>query len=101
MDRQIEGLREQGLDGEDVAELLFVLGCYLGEVMVRELGGQWTSTARSPLQGISPWPMVVVLPSGATWDPIGKAYKRLELGDTEYLPAYFAAAAHGPGGAPS
>jgi hypothetical protein len=37
--------------------------------------------------------MVVMLGDGSAWDPIGKAYKRLELGDSEYLPAYFAAAA--------
>jgi hypothetical protein len=37
--------------------------------------------------------MVVVLPGGSAWDPIGKAYKRLELGDSEYLPAFYAAAA--------
>jgi hypothetical protein len=42
--------------------------------------------------------MVVVLPDGSAWDAIGKAFKRLELGDSEYLPAFFAAAAGGPGG---
>jgi len=98
VDQEIEGLREEGLDGEDVAELLFVLGCYLGEVMVRQLGGQWAATPLSSLRQVSPWPMVVVLPDGSTWDPIGKAFKRLELGDPEYLPAYFAAASTGPGG---
>src|SRR5213594_2934802 len=81
-DAEIEALREEGNTGEDVAEALFVLGCYLGEVMVR-----------APLAGVSPWPMVVMLGDGSAWDPIGKAYKRLELGDSEYLPAYFAAAA--------
>jgi len=66
-------------------------------VMVRALRGRWLATARSPLAGISPWPMVVLLPRGSAWDPIGKTYKRLELGDSEYLPAYFAvAAADGP-----
>jgi hypothetical protein len=65
----------------------------VGEVMVRQLRGRWVATLASPLEGISPWPMVVTLPSGATWDPIGKVYKRLELGDSEYLPAYFAEAA--------
>ena len=93
VDEQIEDLREEGLTGEDVAEVLFVLGCYLGEVMARALGGRWVPTARSLLRDISPWPMVVVLPGGSAWDPIGKAYKRLELGDAEYLPAYFGAAA--------
>lgn len=93
VDAQVERMRDQGLTGEDVAEPLFVLGCYLGEVMVRHLGGRWVATVRSSLAGISPWPMVVMLPGGATWDPIGKTYKRLELGDSEYLPAFYAVAA--------
>ena len=93
VDGEIESMREEGLTGEEAAEALFVFGCYLGEVMVRFLGGRWVATSRSPLAGVSPWPMVVVLPSGTSWDPIGKVYKRLELGDSEYLPAYFAAAA--------
>ncbi len=95
LDAQIDGLREEGLTGEEAAEVLFVFGCYLGEVMVRGLGGRWAHTARSPLREVSPWPMVVVLPTGSTWDPIGKAYKRLELGDSEYLPAFYAAAQTG------
>jgi hypothetical protein len=99
LDEHIEGLREEGLTGEEAAEVLFVFGCYLGEVMVRALGGQWTATARSPLRDVSPWPMVVRLPSGSAWDPIGKAYKRLELGDSEYLPAFYAAAARSGAGA--
>ena len=93
VDAQVDSLREEGLTGEDAAEALFVLGCYVGEVMARSLGGQWVATARSPLAGISPWPMVVVLPGGSAWDAVGKVYKRLELGDSEYLPAFFAAAA--------
>jgi hypothetical protein len=97
-DALVESLREEGLDGEGAAETLFVLGCYLGEVMVRGLGGAWVPTSRSSLRGVSPWPMVVALPDGSAWDAIGKAYKRLELGDAEYLPAFFASAAAGGGG---
>ncbi len=95
VDAHIDSLREEGIDGEGAAETLFVLGCYLGEVMVRHLGGAWVVTARSPLRGVSPWPMVVALGDGSAWDAIGKAYKRLELGDAEYLPAFFATAAGG------
>ena len=95
VDGQIESLRDDGLTGEDAAEALFVFGCYVGEVFIRDLGGQWVPTARSPLRDLSPWPMVVLLPSGAAWDTIGKAYRRLELGDSEYLPAFFAAASAG------
>jgi len=37
----------------------------------------------------------VALGDGSAWDAIGKAYKRLELGDAEYLPAFFNTAAGG------
>ena len=97
-DSLIDSLREDGIDGEGAAEALFVLGCYLGEVMVRRLGGAWVGTSRSSLRGVSPWPMVVALPDGSAWDAIGKAYKLLELGDSEYLPAFFATAAGGSRG---
>jgi hypothetical protein len=97
LDAEIDSLREEGQDGEDAAEMLFVFGCYLGEVLVRRLGGAWVPTSRSALRDVSPWPMVVALPDGSTWDAIGKAYRRLELGDSEYLPAFYeAAAGRGP-----
>lgn len=95
VDSFIDSLREEGLDGEGAAERLFVFGCYLGEVMVRHLGGSWVPTARSPLRGVSPWPMVVALENGSAWDAIGKAYVRLELGDSEYLPAFYETAKGG------
>jgi hypothetical protein len=92
VDAQIEALREEGQTSEDAAEALFVMGCYLGEVIRRACAGRWVATSRSRLADVSPWPMVVVVPGGSAWDPIGKAYKRLELGDSEYLPAFYAAA---------
>jgi len=95
LDTEVDSLREEGIDGEEAAEALFVFGCYLGEVMVRHLDGTWVPTARSSLRGVSPWPMVVTLPDGSAWDTIGKVYKRLELGDSEFLPTFFAWAAHG------
>jgi hypothetical protein len=100
LDGEVESLREEGLDGEAAAEVLFVFGCYLGEVMVRSLGGTWVSTPRSPLRDVSPWPMVVALPDGSAWDAIGKVYRRIELGDSEFLPAFFELAARqrGAGG---
>jgi hypothetical protein len=97
LDGHIEALREEGWTAEDSAELLFVLGCYVGQVFVRTLRGKWVDTARSPLAGVSPWPMVVVLPNGSAWDTIGKTYLRFEIGDSEYLPHYLAGAAAGRG----
>lgn len=97
LDACLEGLREEGLTGEEEGELLFVLGCYLGEVMVRALRGAWRETSATRLAGLSPWPLVVVLGDGSAWDPIGKTFKRLELGDAEYLPAFLLAAGGGLG----
>ena len=93
LDGKIETLREEGWTAEDAAELLFVLGCYVGEVFVRSLRGTWAQTVQTPLAGVSPWPMVVVLPNRSAWDTIGKTYLRFEIGDSEYLPGYFASAA--------
>jgi hypothetical protein len=92
LDSLIDDLREEGLNGEEASETLFVFGCYLGEVMSRHLVGRWVDTPHSPLAEVSPWPMVVVLRGGSTWDAIGKVFRRLELGDSEYLPAFFATA---------
>jgi hypothetical protein len=92
LDGHVETLREEGWTAEDASELLFVFGCYVGQVFVRSLRGLWVPTTRSPLAGISPWPMVVVLPAKSAWDTIGKTYLRFEIGDSEYLPAYYAGA---------
>ncbi len=93
IDAQLERWREDGLCAEEVAEALFVLGCYVGEVFVRSLRGRWQRTAQSPLAPLSPWPMVVLLRDGSAWDVVGKVFTRFEVGDSEYLPTYFAAAA--------
>jgi hypothetical protein len=93
VDGQLEQLREEGYTAEELGEALFSVGCYLGEVMVQAVGGRWRATAGSALDGISPWPMVVTLPDGTAWDAIGKVYLRFEVGESEYLPAFFAAAA--------
>lgn len=99
LDAEIESLRDAGLDAEAAAEVLFVFGCYLGEVLVQHLEGAWVPTPRSPLRDLSPWPMVVTLPDGSAWDTIGKVYRRLELGDSEFLPAFFSWASRGARGA--
>jgi hypothetical protein len=93
VDGQIEALREEGFLAGELGETLFVVGCYLGEVMVRALGGRWAATRTTAVAEVSPWPMVVTLSDGSAWDVIGKVFRRFEIGDSEYLPVFFAAAA--------
>jgi hypothetical protein len=95
LDQLVESLRDTGSDAEAAAEALFVCGCYLGEVLVRGLRGSWVPTGQSALAGLSAWPMVVRLPDGSTWDAIGKLFRRFEVGDSEYLPAFYYAASRG------
>lgn len=45
VDALIQGFRSQGITEERFAETLFGFGCYVGEVMVRNGGGSWTSSA--------------------------------------------------------
>lgn len=93
VDEQLERLREEGYVADEVGETLWALGCYLGAVVARALGGRWEATAKTPLAKLCPWPMVVVLRDGSTWDTVGKVFRRFEVGDSEYLPAFFASAA--------
>ncbi len=89
----IEDARERGLHSDEIPEALFVLGCYIGEVLVRGLRAVWVDTARSPRRGVSAWPMVVLLPDGTAVDPIDIAFRRLDIGVSEYVPAAYAVAA--------
>jgi hypothetical protein len=89
----IEDARERGFRCDEVPEALFVLGCYIGEVLVRGLRAVWVDTARSPRRGVSAWPMVVVLPDGTAVDPIEMAFRRFDIGVSEYVPAAYAVAA--------
>jgi Family of unknown function (DUF6278) len=86
VDRILGGFHDEGIGSEQVAETLFAFGAYMGEVMVRRAGGVWViQPAGHPLSG---WP-VIELPSGSLVNPIGKAFKRVDLGETENLPYFY------------
>jgi hypothetical protein len=83
VDQELSEFESQGVSAEDIAETLFYFGCYVGEVFVRNLGAQWVRTAESPMAGLTPWPIVVVMPNGDHWNPIGKVFRRLSDGQGE------------------
>lgn len=65
---------------QDVAERA---GCYLGEVIVRNLGGRWvpaTDTAYARLPNAAGLPLVVELPNGHCCNPLARPFKLLEHG---------------------
>jgi hypothetical protein len=86
VDGILGGFHDDNLRSSQVAETLFSFGAYVGEVAVRCAGGTWVSQPEDhPLGG---WP-VVELPSGRLVNPVGKVFKRVDLGESEYLPYFY------------
>lgn len=71
VDSVIESLRANGVTLEQVPEVLFGFGCYLGEVIVRARGGSWRAATTSVV------PIVVELEDGRSIDPIGHTFTAL------------------------
>lgn len=74
----------------EIAATLFSLGCYVGEVLVRNnADAYWDllpeDSTESPLNS----GLVVELPKGTTANPIGKVVKRFENGEGDDLPAFY------------
>ncbi len=74
----------------DFAETIFVAGCYVGQVMIKNNDGIWISQDEVKLpDGISMMPIVVKLPNGNIADPIAKAFKRFHYGGTDNLRYFY------------
>lgn len=90
LDSIAEALSSGRKNTEAVQNTLFVLGCYLGEVICRNANGQWLATAGTPMEGNTPYPLVVeIKTTGAVCNPIGKVFKRFENGPEDSLPAFY------------
>lgn len=75
---------------------LLCLGCYTGEVLRRELGGDWASNHEGPWVGLIPSPLVLSLPRGGVINPIGKVVKCFENGEGDSVFALYHAVAFMP-----
>lgn len=74
---------------DSVSGYLYAAGCYVGEVLVKHLGGEWKLRSEVPgMEKVCSWPVVVRLPEGSGANPIGKAFKRFENGSGDSV-AYF------------
>ncbi len=60
--------------------LIIGVGCYVGEVIVRALGGHWNTEGKPEINGIGPIEAIF---------PINKAKKRFENGPADSLVHYF------------
>lgn len=97
VESQLDKFAADGCGEGEIAATLFCFGCYVGEVLVRSLGGHWERTEDSPLKGLAAWPLVTMMKSGDGWNPIGKVFKRFNEGESESL-VYFLDVARGGSG---
>lgn len=91
IDRIVNGFHSAGLGVDHVGETVFAFGCYVGEVLVRREQGVWKMPADTALPAgtfDANSMMVVELPSGTVWNPLGKTFKLLENGLEDSL-VYF------------
>jgi len=81
---------------EALQTLLFSMGCYVGEVLVRQAGGRWRSTEELGMGALASSPIAVEMPDGRGCNPVGKVYGRFQRGREDSLSAFFAAMTGSP-----
>jgi len=74
-----------GLLSEEVGKRLFALGAYVGEVLRRNLGGEWYGDDADPQAEIN---VELRLVSGAKCWPVQRVIKRLKNGWEDSVAAY-------------
>ena len=77
--------RPHGLLSEGLGSRIFALGAYVGEVLLREVGGAWEGNDADPQAEIN---LALRLTDGSQVWPVQRAMKRLTLGPEESIGAY-------------
>ena len=90
VDKFLQQFSDEGLTVNDFAETIFVAGCYVGQVMIKNNNGTWIGQEEVNLPvGVSMMPIVIKLPNGNIADPIAKAFKRFHYDDTENVKYFY------------
>lgn len=89
VDAALEGFRQDGVSAQELADLLFGLGCYLGEVIRRRCGGFWIAEEQLDEEdrAAAGW-MVLAFSDDAWCNPIGRVFSRFLEGEESYLPDF-------------
>ena len=74
-----------GLLSKDLGKRLFALGAYVGEVLRREIGGEWNGDDADPQAEIN---VELKLASGAQCWPVQRIIKRFKNGAEDNIVAY-------------
>ena len=88
LDRIIDAIRREGPPTEAVPAALLGFGAYVGEVLVRGAGAQWTDFDPDQRRFFEQ-PFGIRTPDGRVWDPLGRAVKRYHNGPQESLHLFY------------
>jgi hypothetical protein len=80
IDLLVDKIKATGATEHQASGLLLGLGCYVGEVFVRNGRGSWRSTAEMGMTRTCHYPVVIVLPGTLGVDPLGAVFGRFEEG---------------------
>jgi hypothetical protein len=89
----IDAMRGDGVPTQLLPDTFFAMGCYLGEVFVRNGYGRWVQTSPVPNESIPPYGIVLKLEGTEVCDPVGKVLKRFENGEGDSLMFFYEAMA--------
>jgi hypothetical protein len=78
----VDGLRRGAPERARVQPVLFGLGAYTGEVLVRRAGARWVDFDVAQRE-LFDQPVGVRMSDGRAWNPLGKVVKRFEAGERE------------------
>jgi hypothetical protein len=76
VDALIDKIGATGATEKQALGLLSGLGCYVGEVLVRNARASWRWTAEMRMSGSCRFPIVLAWPGSSTCDPIGRVFQR-------------------------
>ena len=87
----VDKIRATGASEHQASGLLLGLGCYVGEVLVRNARASWRLTTEMRMAKACRFAIVVALPGGIGCNPIGKVFERFNGEASEGLAAFYQA----------
>ncbi len=91
VDAILDKIRATGASEQQASGLLLGLGCYVGEVLVRNARASWRLTTEMRMTKVCRFAIVVVLPGGIGCNPIGKVFERFNRQAREDLAGFYEA----------
>ena len=65
------------------------MGCYVGEVFVRNAKARWRTTESLGMATVASSPIVIQMPDGRGCNPVGKVYKRFQNGPEDNIAWFY------------